>query len=328
MPKRVTVVEVGPRDGFQMENVFIPTDLKIEVIDTLAASGVSKIEATSFVSPKVIPQMADSLLVMRRVRRRPEVLYTALVPNMKGAQRAIEAGVDAMRVVVCASETYNQRNVGMTVADSLKNCQEIFAAGQRSGVPVEAVIGLAFGCPLEGEILEDRLLDLTKTLAKMGYAEISIADTVGLANPAEVRRRMERIQQELPQVHSSLHLHNTRGLGLANVLAGLEAGTDTFDSSLGGLGGCPVVPGGSGNISTEDLVNMLEEMEIQTGIDIEQIIAASCLMETFLMRQLPSYVLRSGTPVQLHRRMAAVAPSPGCTREASGVDHVTHPALR
>lgn len=310
MPNEVTVVEVGPRDGFQMEQVFIPTELKIEVIEALASAGVRRIEATSFASPKVIPQMADSDEVMKKIRRRAGVVYSALVPNLKGAQRAIDAGADAMRVVVCASETYNRRNVGMSVAESLKNCEEILHRGRASGIPVEVVIGLSFGCPLEGETSKEKLLGLATTLARSGYTEISIADTVGVANPAQVRWRVERLRRILPDVHFSLHLHNTRGLGLANALAGLEAGIDTFDSSLAGLGGCPVVPGGTGNIATEDLVNMLSEMAVETGIDIDAVMTASRTMANFLKRALPSYILHAGTPKQLYGRMAATTPQP------------------
>jgi hydroxymethylglutaryl-CoA lyase len=219
----------------------------------------------------------------------------------------MESGADAMRVVVCASETYNQRNVRMSVAESLQSCDEILKVGQSSAVPVEVAIGLAFGCPLEGHIPEDRVVELTGRLTAMGYQEVSIADSVGLGNPVQVQQMMRRLRREFPQIHFSLHLHNTRGLGLANVLAALGEGIDTFDSSIGGLGGCPVVPGGSGNIPTEDLVNMLEEMGIQTGVDIEAVTVASRMVQEFLQRPLPSYILSAGTRGQLFRRVGAPA---------------------
>lgn len=304
VPGRVTVVEVGPRDGFQMEKTFIPTETKIAVINAVAAAGLRKIEATSFVSPQVIPQMADARQVMHGIQRRPSVAYTALVPNGKGARLAAEAGVDGMRIVICVSEAYNQRNVHMSVAESLEACEEVLAVARAETTPAEVVIGLAFGCPLEGAISEDKVAGLVKRLTALGYREVSLADSVGLANPAHVRRLMGRLQDEFPDVHFSLHLHNTRGLGLANVLAALEEGIDTFDSSLGGLGGCPVVPGGSGNIATEDLAYLLGEMGIETGINIEGVMAGSRIIGDFLKRSLPSYVLSAGTREQLYRRLS------------------------
>lgn len=300
---KVTIVEVGPRDGFQMEKAFIPTESKIAIINTMARSGVPKIEATSFVSPKAIPQMRDAQEVMEGIERRPGTAYTALVPNLKGAQLAIDAGVDAMRVVICSSEAYNQRNVHMSVAESLKTCDEILQAGRTGSTAVEAVVALAFGCPLEGDIAEEKVVELTRRLAEMGYREISIADSAGLANPAQVRRLMRRLVREFPDIHFSMHIHNTRGLGLANVVAGLEEGIDAFDSSLGGLGGCPVVPGATGNIPTEDLVNMLEEMGVETGVDVEGVMVASRVAQEVLERTLPSYVMAAGTRQQLYRNI-------------------------
>ena len=302
-PSTVNIVEVGPRDGFQMEKAFIPTDTKVAIINAVVAAGVRKVEATSFVSPKVIPQMADAGEVMRRIERCPGVSYTALVPNGKGARLAVEAGVDGIRVVICASEAYNQRNVRMSIKESLHACEDTLAVGREKTVPVEAIIALAFGCPLEGPIPEERVLDLAHRLMAMGIRELSIADSVGLGNPAQVSRLARRLRDELPEVHFSLHIHNTRGLGLANVLAALDAGIDAFDSSIGGLGGCPVVPGGRGNIPTEDLAYMLNEMGIETGVDIEKIMVASRMAEDFLRRSLSSYVLAAGTREQVYRRV-------------------------
>lgn len=309
LPKRVTVVEVGPRDGFQMEKTFIPTELKLEVIDLLSAAGLPKIETTSFVSPKAIPQMADAAEVMARIARRPGTTYSVLVPNVKGAERAVEARADAVRLVVCATETYNRRNVGMSVEESLALVPAIQAAARPAGVSVEVVIGLGFGCPFEGDVPEDRVVELAKRLAGMSVAEISIADSIGTANPAQVQRMMERMQRELPGVRFSLHIHNTRGLGLANVLAALQAGVDTFDSGLGGLGGCPVFQGATGNIPTEDVVNLCEEMGITTGVDLGLVREASRKVQAFLGRALPGHVLAVGTRAELFAKAQALTRS-------------------
>ena len=302
-PKRVTVVEVGPRDGFQVEREFIPTELKIEVVDAIARAGVSKIETTSFVSPKMVPQLADAADVMAGIERRPGTRYTALVPNLKGVERAIEAGADGVRLVVTTTETYNRKNVGMTVDQSLDVCREILARVEGERISVEAVVALAFGCPFEGPVSEDRVAELSHRFVGMGIRELSIADSVGLANPVQISKTMGRLRSELAGVALSLHLHDTRGLGLANVLAALEVGIDTFDASIGGLGGCPVLSHGAGNIATEDLANMCEEMGIHTGIDIGAIQDISLKMQDFLGRDLPSRVLTAGTPGQLYSRI-------------------------
>ncbi len=298
-PAQIHVVEVGPRDGFQMEAAFIPTDLKVEVIDTLSSAGIEKIEATSFVSPKVISQMADANEVMSRIRRVPGARYIALVPNARGADRAIQACVHGVRMVVCLSESYNRRNVGLSVQESLEDCRRIMELSQNHGINCEVILALAFGCPLEGAVAEGKVVTAAHQLIEMGFEELAIADSIGVANPVQVKSLMERLSKEAPEAHYSLHFHNTRGLGLANVLAGMEAGVDAFDSSCGGLGGCPVVPGGSGNIPTEDLVNMLQEMGIRTGIDLDLVVMAAKKLQQFLQRPLPSYVLASGTRKQL-----------------------------
>jgi len=311
LPERVTVVEVGPRDGFQMEKTFIPTALKAEIVDRLAQAGLRKIEATSFVNPKVIPQMADSAELMKTLPRREGTTYTALVPNVKGARRAVEAGVDGVRFVLCASEKYNQRNVGMSVEESLDVCASTLEAMKPSGVPLEAAIALAFGCPFEGHVPEDRVVELARTLQGMGIREISIADSVGLGNPEQVRRLMRRLLDELTDVALSLHIHNTRGLGLANVLAAMDEGIDTFDAGLGGLGGCPIFAGATGNIPTEDLVNMCEEMGVPTGVDIEAVREASRKIQEFLGRSLPSHVLAVETREELYGRIGQPASGAG-----------------
>jgi hydroxymethylglutaryl-CoA lyase len=309
-PARVTVVEVGPRDGFQVERDFIPTELKIEVVDAVARAGVRKIETTSFVSPKMVPQLADAAEVMAGIERRPGTRYTALVPNLKGVDRAIEAGADGVRLVVTTTETYNRKNVGMSVDQSLEVCREILARAEGEQLTVEAVVALAFGCPFEGPVSADRVAELAHRFADMGIRELSIADSVGLGNPRQVAGTMERLRSELDGVALSLHLHDTRGLGLANVLAALQVGIDTFDASVGGLGGCPVLTDGAGNIATEDLVNLCEEMGIDTGVDAEAVQQISLKMQDFLGRRLPSRVLAAGTPGQLYARIARESDEP------------------
>ena len=301
-PQSVSIVEVGPRDGFQMEKAFIPTDLKVQVIDLLSAAGLGSIEATSFVNPRVIPQMADSAEVMARIARRPGTSYKALVPNLKGAERAFEAGADASELVIVASESYNRRNVSMSVDQSIAACGEIAKAAAARGIPLEVVIGTAFGCPLEGPVPEAQVERIARAVAASGVARLSLADSIGAANPAQIKRLVARIKNTLPAMPLSLHLHNTRGLGLATALAGFEAGVDTFDAGLGGLGGCPVFPGATGNVATEDMVNLFEEMGVSTGVDLDKVREASRLMQQFLARPLPSYILRTGTTAELYAR--------------------------
>jgi len=303
LPDKVNIVDVGPRDGFQTEQAFIPTELKIRVIDAISQSGVRKIETTSFVSEKAVPQMADAREVLQKIQRAKGVRYTVLVPNTRGAELALEQDIDGVRLVVCASETFNQRNVRMSVDESLRECAAVVDIASKRQVPTEVAIGVAFACPFEGPTPEDSVSELARTFASMGIQEISIADTVGMANPTQVTLLMTRLQEELGgDIELSLHIHNTRGLGFANVLAGLQVGIETYDASIGGLGGCPVTPAATGNIPTEDLVNMCEEMHLETGIDIERVMEASRLMEDFLGRRLPSHVLLSGTNQQSFER--------------------------
>ena len=302
-PPRVTVVEVGPRDGFQVERTMIPTPLKVDVVNALARAGVRKIEATSFVSPKMVPQMADAAEVMAAIERHPGTRYTALVPNLKGAERAVAADVDGVRLVICCTETYNRKNVGMSVEQSIAVCRDLHARLEGGSATLEVVIALAFGCPFEGPVSDDRVAQLAHRIADLGVRELSIADSVGLGNPAQVQKTMSRLRLELAGISLSLHLHDTRGLGLANVLAALDAGVDTFDASFGGLGGCPVLADGAGNISTEDLTNLCEQMGIETGIDNAAVQEVSRMMEAALGRRLPSRVLAAGTPNQLYGKI-------------------------
>jgi len=299
-PEQVTIVEVGPRDGFQVEREFIPTEIKVEVVNAVARAGIRKIETSSFVSPKAVPQLADAAEVFTAIDRQPGTRYTALVPNLRGVERALEVGADAVRLVVTSTETYNKRNVGMSINGSFEVCRRVFDRVESEPITVEAVIALAFGCPFEGPVSEDRVSELAHRFVDMGVRELSIADSVGLGNPKAIASTMARLRSELPEIAFSLHLHDTRGLGLANVVAALQVGIDTFDASIGGLGGCPVFPNGAGNIATEDLVNLCEEMGIETGVDIEAIQTISRKMQDFLDRKLPSRVLLAGTPSQLY----------------------------
>lgn len=303
-PARVTIVEVGPRDGLQMEKEFIPTETKVRFINALTRAGIRRMEVTSFVSPKVIPQLRDSADVMRALERAPDGVYLALVPNLKGAEHALVAGSDGVKIVLCTSNTYNRGNVGMSVDESIVSCGQVLRAAKSAGKFAEAVIGLAFGCPYEGPIPEERVLEISGRLVEMGYDELSVADSMGTANPHQVRHMMRRLLDEFPKVHWSLHLHNTRGLGLANALVAWEEGIDMFDSSIGGLGGSAVVvSGASGNISTEDVVNMFHEMGVETGLDMDKLQTAGHLAEEILGRRLPSYVLNHGTRKQFYKRV-------------------------
>lgn len=306
-PQSVNIVEVGPRDGFQVEKAFIPTDLKVRVIDLLSEAGLQTIEATSFVNPKVVPQMADADEVMSRISRRPGAIYKALVPNLKGAERAIAAKADALELVIVASESFNRRNVGMSVDQSIAACREIAGFAANRSVPLEVVIGTSFGCPIEGAVPEAQVERIALAVAAFGISRLSLADSIGAGNPRQVTRLVGRVRRALPALPLSLHLHNTRGLGLANAVAGFEAGVDTFDSGLGGLGGCPVFPGATGNVATEDLVNLFEEMGVTTGVNLDKVREASRLMQQFLDRALPSYILRVGTTAELFAK-AALAP--------------------
>jgi hydroxymethylglutaryl-CoA lyase len=309
-PTRIKIVEVGPRDGLQMEKTFIPTETKVAMVNALARAGVGKMEATSFVSPRVIPQLRDAEELFQRIERLPGVQYLALVPNRKGAERALAAGADGVKIVICVSDSYNRRNVGMAVEESFAVCGDVRELATSRGKAAEVVIGLSFGCPLEGPTEPGRVAQMTERLAKQGFVEVSIADSMGVANPLQVRRLMRRLQDEFPQLHFSLHLHNTRGLALANALAALEEGIDEFDCSFGGLGGSEVVVrGAGGNLATEDFLNMAHEMGIETGVSLEGVRNVSRMAEQVLARDLDGYVYTVGTPEEFYARCRETAPS-------------------
>jgi hydroxymethylglutaryl-CoA lyase len=294
LPGRVTICEVGPRDGFQIEPVFIPTATKIEVVDRLSEAGVPVIEVTSFVHPRVVPQMRDAEEVMAGIRRRPGTVYAALVPNDKGAVRAADAGADELRTVISASESHNVANVNMSVEESLGKLAAVGDVAARAGIPVMAGISTAFGCPFEGDVPLARLEWLCGRLAALGVRGIALADTTGMANPAQVARTFAALAPRWPGLAWALHTHDTRAMAIPNVLAAMEGGVAAFDGSIGGLGGCPFAPGASGNVCTEDLVHCLHAMGVETGIDLDRLIETSRRVGEVVGRPLPGQVAKAG----------------------------------
>jgi len=304
LPRRVLIREVGPRDGFQNEPEVIPTETKVRLIDALGRTGISRIEVTSFVRPDVIPQLADAELVLSRIDLPQHVSRSVLIPNERGLERALKLRerFDEVSVFMSASETHNMRNVNRSVAESLAGCGRVLVRARAQGLRCEAVISVAFGCPYEGRVDPERVLDIAGRLVDDGAQEIAFGDTTGMANPSQVREFFERARDRLggagaPQL--TAHFHNTRGQGLANAYAALQAGIDSFESSFGELGGCPVPAGATGNIATEDLVSMLHEMGIETGIDLPALLACARAAQYHLGRPLGSHTLTAG-PVQWH----------------------------
>ncbi len=295
LPTRVQIVEVGPRDGFQIEPVLIPTEQKIKIIDKLSETGLQRIEATSFVHPKAIPQLADASEVMAGITRKEGVIYTALVPNVKGVERALQAGVREINLVVSASESHNKNNVNMSVAESLSVFREAARIALDNGMRVTGSIATAFGCPFEGWVLPQKVEEIAQEYLTMGVREVSLADTTGMAAPSQVIDMVSRLRGRFKDVEFRLHFHNTRGAGMANVLAALFEGITIFDGSIGGLGGCPYAPGATGNIPTEDMVHMLESMGIDTGIDLSKLIDGAKMVQELLGRELPGQVMKAGT---------------------------------
>ena len=294
LPARVTICEVGTRDGFQIEPEFIPTGAKIAVTDLLTAAGVPRIEVTSFVSPKAIPQLRDAAEVMARITRRPGTRYAALVPNDKGASNAVAAGVDAIHTVVSASESHNLANVNMTVKESLAKLRGVMEIGARAGVPVQSGISTSCGCPFEGDVPMARLEWVVGELTAIGARAIGLADTTGMANPRQVSVALEYLMPRFPGIEWTLHTHDTRAMAIPNILAAIEMGVSHFDASIGGLGGCPFAPGASGNVCTEDLVHCLHAMGVETGIDLDALIAVSRRVQDIVGRALPGQVVKAG----------------------------------
>jgi hydroxymethylglutaryl-CoA lyase len=297
----VTVYEVGPRDGLQNETATVPTADKLALVRALAEAGVRRIEATSFVSPRWIPQLADAGELTRALPRLPGVSFVVLVPNAKGLERLSEslrqagearADVDAA-VVISASEQHNRKNLNRTVAETLRELEELVPAARAAGLRVRGYVSTVFGCPYEGRIAPERPAAVAAQLVALGCAQVSLGDTIGVATPGDTRRVLERILRDVPADRLALHMHDTHGTALANVLVGLEAGIATFDASIGGLGGCPYAPGASGNLATEDLVYMLHGMGYETGIDLRRLVAAGALAQRLVGRRLPGRTLQA-----------------------------------
>ncbi|GIW21448.1 MAG: hydroxymethylglutaryl-CoA lyase YngG [Candidatus Sericytochromatia bacterium] len=289
LPKKVTIVEVGPRDGLQNEEIFVSTENKIEFINKLSESGISKIEITSFVHPKWTPQLSDSLEVAKRIKRKSNVEYTALLPNLKGLEKAIDSGLKEVAVFMSSSESHNKKNLNRTISESLKNIEEVVNVAKKNNINVRAYLSTVFGCPYEGYINFNSVKEIVLKLLDLGVYQVSLGDTIGIANPKQVRDFLNVLFEDIKEKNKlALHFHDTRGMALANSLIGLDMGITTFDSSLGGLGGCPYAPGATGNVATEDLVNMLHSMGIETGINLDKLVEINRFMEKVLGRVLPS----------------------------------------
>ena len=302
LPTTARIREVGPRDGFQNEPETIATADKVRLVDLLSASGIDRIEVTSFVRPDVIPQLSDAAEVLAGVQRREGVSFSVLIPNQRGLERALELRdrFDEASVFLSASETHNRENVNRAVAESLAGLEPTLAAAGAAGLRREGVIATSFGCPSEGRVEPGRVFAIAESLAAAGCEEIGFGDTTGMANPRQVHEFFAAARERLPGVELTAHFHNTRGQGLANVLAALEEGITSFESSFGELGGCPVPPGATGNVSTEDVVSMLEEMGVATGVDLPALLEASRAVQEVLGRPLGAHVLRAG-PVDWQR---------------------------
>jgi isopropylmalate/homocitrate/citramalate synthase len=284
LPASVRIVEVGPRDGLQNEKVLIPTEQKIQFIQMLAAAGLPVVEATSFVSPRAIPQLGDAGAVMAGLTRFPATEYPVLVPNIKGMERAIGAGVRSIAVFTAASESFTRHNINATIAESLANFQPVVRLAQQEGIPVRGYISTVFGCPYEGRVAPQKVLDVARALLEMGISELSLGDTIGVATPNQVAEIIELLlyQGNIPVDQLAVHFHDTRGTALANVLMALQLGISIVDASAGGLGGCPYAPGAAGNLATEDLLYMLHGMGIQTGVSLERVVEATSFIAPLL----------------------------------------------
>lgn len=293
VPRRVTVVEVGPRDGLQNEKVPITTADKIAFLDRLSATGHSVIEVSAFVSPKWVPQMADAQEVFAGITRQPGIRYTALVPNRAGLERALAAGVTELAIFAAASETFSRRNINQSIDESLAAYKMVCADARAAGVRVRGYLSTCFFCPFEGAVEPSRVATVAARLFDLGVFEVAISDTIGAATPGDVLRVLGVVCERLPLPQIALHFHDTRGTALANVLAGLDYGVTTFDSSAGGLGGCPYAPGAAGNLATEDLLYMLNGLGVETGVSIDAVASASRFIESKLDHALPSRFLQA-----------------------------------
>lgn len=294
LPSRVSVYEVSPRDGLQNESAQVATHAKVRLVEALVDAGISRIEVGSFVAPKWVPQMADADEVCRMIDHRPGVTYAGLCPNARGLDRALAANVDEIAVFVSASETHNSKNVNKTIQQTLKAFEPVIGPAVEAGLKVRAYVSTMWGCPYEGDVDPKRGLELAKHLLGAGCYQVSLGDTIGVGTPIQTEKILDLFTAALPLEQIALHLHDTRGTALANVLVGLQAGITTFDASVAGLGGCPYAPGAAGNLATEDLVYTLEGMGIATGIDLEKLWQAGQVAEAIVGRELPGKVHRAG----------------------------------
>ncbi len=293
LPARISLREVGPRDGLQNEDP-VDTGAKVALIDALSATGVGRIEAVSFVHPRAIPQMADADDVWKQVSRADQVRYSALVPNLRGAQRALDAGFTELEAVVSASDTHNRKNVNRSTAQSLDEISQLIDLAHGRGATCQVIVSTAWGCPYEGDVPVERVAAVAGRAVADGADSASFGDTTGMATPCRVQELVGTFRSQHPDMPLNLHFHNTRGAGLANVLAALDMGVADFDASVGGLGGCPYAPGATGNIATEELVHMVEDMGVATGVDLDRLIGVAAEAERIVGHKLPSQVLRAG----------------------------------
>ncbi|MGO4475760.1 hydroxymethylglutaryl-CoA lyase [Massilia sp. 2TAF26] len=306
--RRIHIQEVGLRDGLQAETRFVPTLEKIALADALSKTGLAKLEASSFVSPKAVPVLADAVEVFEGIARRPGVVYSALVPNLRGAERAIAAGVDEMNLVMSASESHNLSNLRMTRAQSFAGLRDVAALAQAHGVRVNISLSCSFGCPMEGEVAQEAVLDwCARFVDELQVQGITLCDTTGMAYPTQVRELTGKVRERWPGLELTLHFHNTRGMGLANVLAGIDAGAERFDASLGGIGGCPYAPGATGNVCTEEIVHALELMGYDTGVDLALLLQAARRLQELLGHELPSQIVKAGRRLDLHSLPAGIS---------------------
>jgi hydroxymethylglutaryl-CoA lyase len=293
LPARVTIVEVGPRDGLQNEKAIVPTAQKVAFVNQLTEAGHQAIEVSAFVSPKWVPQMADAAEVLAGITRKQGVRYSALVPNRAGLDRALAAGVREIAIFAAASETFSRKNINMSIDESFTVYRQVTDAAMQAGLRVRAYLSTSFGCPFEGAVDPARVLELTERLVQLGAYEVAVSDTIGIAHPGQVSRLLDRVLETVPVAQLALHFHDTRGTALANVLAALQHGVTTFDSAAGGLGGCPYAPGAAGNLATEDLLYMLDGLGVATGVSLGGVVQASRAIEGAIGHPLPSRYVRA-----------------------------------
>ena len=299
--RRIYMQEVGTRDGLQVEETFVPTADKIALVNTLSLAGMAKIEVTAFVSPKAIPALRDAEVVMRDIERHPGVVYSALVPNVRGAERAIEARADELNLVMSASESHNLANLRMTRDQSYVALSRVNAIARRDRVAVNVSLSCSFGCPMEGDVPESTVLEwCARFVEELGARGITLCDTTGMAYPGQVAALTQAFRARWPGTELTLHFHNTRGMGLSNVLAGIDAGADRFDASLGGIGGCPYAPGATGNVCSEEIVHALELMNYDTGVELSQLIEVSKRLPALIGHDIPSQIVKAGRRLDLH----------------------------